>query len=137
MARAASCSAIAGSSGGGPALFYSTRKGLSGGLAERIAQAIAGLLARAQRLAADPDFPRGAAPRCGELEVILNDRLQAPNTDAMDAQVRPALDQVLRRLYGESGIRVEREKDPSRRLSYRVHAVASGLTLAEMARRLS
>ena len=123
--------------GGVPGLFYATRKGLSGDLAERLAQAIAGFLAKAQRLAAEPTFPRGVVLRCGELEVTLNDRLQAPNTDAMDATVRPALDQVLRRLYGSSDVRVEREKDPSRRLGYRVHAPASGLSLAELARRLA
>ncbi|MBI4606133.1 MAG: hypothetical protein HY721_29555 [Planctomycetes bacterium] len=122
---------------GVPGLFFSTRKGLSGSPAERFAQAIRGLLEKGRRLLGEADFPQGVRPRCGELEVVLNDRLLAPNDDDADRDLRPALETVLARLYGQGAWSLERERDPGRRLAYRVRAKgAGGLELADLLQRL-
>lgn len=124
--------------GGEVGLFYSTRKDLKGSLAERFAQAIRGLVTKSARLLAEEEFPRTAKASCGRLEVIANDRLLLPNTDASDAAVRPELDTTFGRLYGADSFQVERETDPSRRLGYKVLAKsASGLSLDDLEKRLS
>ena len=122
--------------GGAPGLFYSSRKGLSGSLAERLSQALRGLLARSERLLGEPEMRDAVRPRPGELEVVVNDRLGFPNDDAGDRALRPAVDAVAAALYGP-GAAVERERDPGRRLGYRVRAAAPiDPGLAELARRL-
>ncbi len=122
---------------GRPGFFFSTRKGLSGSPADRIAQALRGLLEKTKRLCSEPDFPGAIKTRTGELEVVLNDRIVAPNTSATDGEWRPGLDQVSAKLYGPGAASVEREVDPARRLGYRVRAEAGNrLSLDEMLRRL-
>jgi hypothetical protein len=119
-------------------LFYSTRKDLSGSLADRFAQAIQGLVTKSARLLAEKEFPSTAKILCGELEIIANDRMLLPNTDASDAEVRPELDKTLGRLYGSGSFQVERETDSSRRLGYGIQAkAASGLSLDDLSKRLS
>ena len=124
--------------GGKVGLFYSTRKDLTGPLAHRFTQAIEGLITKSTRLLAEEEFPRTAKACCGQLEVIANDRLLFPNTDASDARVRPELEKTFERLYGSGSFQVEREADPSRRLGYSVLAgSASELSLADLQKRLS
>jgi len=124
--------------GGKLGLFYSTRKDLRGPLADRFAQAIRGLVTKSTRLLAEEEFPRTAKVRCGEFEILANDRLLLPNTDASDAEVRPELDKALGRLYGAGAFQVERETDPSRRLGYGIQAKsAGGLSLDDLSKRLS
>jgi hypothetical protein len=123
--------------GGKPGLFFSSRKSLKGTLAERIAQALRGLLDKGERLLAEAEISPAVRPRCGELEIIVNDRLLFPNTAEADAQVRPAVGEVVKRLYGGAQVHVERESDPGRRLGYRVRAaVPASATIQELAGRL-
>ena len=125
-------------SGGKSGLYYSTRKGLSGGAYERFLQAFAGLIQKSRRLLAEKELPRSVKPRCGELEIVLNDRIIAPNTDPVDAELRPALEKVLEKLYGRGGSRIEREKDPSRRLGYSIHSPSAGsMSFEEFASKLA
>jgi len=124
--------------GGRPGLFLSTRKGLSGAPVVRVIQALTLLVEHSKRLAAEPDFPGHAfRPKCGELEVTLNDRLLAPNNEATDAEWRPGLDEALAKVYGAGKATVEREGRPEMRASYRVRAPgADAWTLDELSRRL-
>jgi hypothetical protein len=116
---------------GAPGFFYSTRSGLEGTLAERICQAMRGLLEKTARLVAEPDFPADVRPRLHDLEVVFNDRLLLPNTDASDAEARPGLAQALERIHGPGPVRLEREKDPLRRLGYRVKVERTGSSSVE------
>jgi len=122
--------------GGEPGFFLSVRKGLSGPPADRIQQAVKLLLEKSRRLCAEPGLPPTVKARCGEIEVTLNDRLAAPNTRETDALWRPAVDAVCSKLYGNGNARVEAEKDPSRRLGYRIKADEASLTLEELLRRV-
>jgi hypothetical protein len=109
-------------SGGRPGIQYSSKKGLSGGLADRLAQVIRLALTMARRLVSEPEFPAGARLAPGSLEVAMNDRLLAPNDDASHALVSPALAAALDRLYGTGRYEVRRDPDPTHRLSYTVTA---------------
>lgn len=111
-------------------LFLSTRKGLSGAPADRVAAALRTLLETSRRLLADSATPRDIRPDLSSLVITFNDRLQAPNTDASDAIWRPAVEATIRRLHGEAKATIERAAAPGSRLSYRVFAPgARGLTL--------
>ncbi len=107
--------------GGRPGVQYSSKKGLEGSLEERIARVIRLALEKARGLLADPEFPPATRLLPGSLEIVLNDRLLAPNDDATDAAIRPELAKVLDRLYGGGRYSITRDPDPRHRLSYTVH----------------
>jgi hypothetical protein len=123
--------------GGRPGLFYSSRKGLEGSLEERFAAVIRAGFEKGRRLLAEPELRGSAQPLAGELEVVINDRLLAPNTDQSDAALRPALEAALKRLYAGGSYELRRDADPSRRLGYRVSAaVPAGVTFEALISRL-
>lgn len=122
--------------GGEPGFFLSVRTGLSGSPAERVKQAVRLLLEKSKRLCAEAELPRTVRPRCEVLEIVLNDRLLAPHTPATDATWRPAVESLSTMLYGAGRARLEKEKDPSRRLGYRLTAPEAAPSLEELLRRL-
>lgn len=121
--------------GGQPGFFLSVRKGLAGSPEERLLGALQLLLAKTQRLLEEPDVPRTLAPNCGELEVVLNDRLLVPHTPQSFAEWRPVLDRALERLYGKVAPQVRPEPDRGRRVGWRISA-PSPLPLKELLGRL-
>jgi len=122
---------------GQPGLFYSSRMGLSGEAQERFTKVIRDCVEKSKRLLGESDIPQTIRPRWDEIEVIANDRVLAPNTDEIDELLRPGLTATLDRFYGTDGFTIEREKDPSLRLGYRVKAEsADGLTFDEVLSRL-
>lgn len=123
--------------GGVPGLFLSVRQGLSGAPAERVAEAVRLCLEKSRRLCAEPEMPRAARPLCGELEIVLNDRLLAPHTPATDAEWRPAVESLGNRLYGAGVARLEVEEDRTRRLGYRLSAPGCAATLDDLLGRLA
>ena len=125
------------SGGGQPGLFYSSRKGLRGEADQRFTQVIQGCLEKGKRLLAEGEIPDSVRPRLGELNIVINDRVLAPNSDETDDVLAPGIRAVADRLYGKDGYEIERERDPRRRLGYLVRAKsADGLTIAELLRRL-
>ncbi|HWG32137.1 MAG TPA: hypothetical protein VN676_16420, partial [Steroidobacteraceae bacterium] len=56
------------------------------------------------------------------LQFFANDRLAAPNTDAVYGEIEPALKTFLDRLYAGARYTLTRETDPKERLSVRVQA---------------
>lgn len=109
-------------SNGRPGLFFSSRKGLEGELPDRLRTAIRACLEKGKRLLSESEVPAGLKPRLGDVEVVINDRVLLPNTEESDAEVRPALETVLDRLYGTGAWTIERDDDPQRRLAYRARA---------------
>ncbi len=122
---------------GKPSFFISVRKGLTGTPADRISQALQLLLEKTARLLGEAECPKSLHARCGELEIVLNDRLIAPNVEGTASSWRPALDSVLLKLYGASGAVVEAEKDKTRRVGWKIRSGAgAALTPAELLSRL-
>jgi hypothetical protein len=121
---------------GRPSIFYATRKNLSGSLSGRLSQALGGLVEKSQRLLQEEELKGQIIPSPGELEIVVNDRLQFPNTEAGDGQMRPAVEEVLDRLYGDGRWEIEAQDDPGERLGYRIRAGSEPPTLETMAGRL-
>lgn len=123
--------------GEGPGLRLSSRKGLKGSPEARFAAVIRTCMEKSRRLLGEIELAGRAKPRLDEIEIVLNDRLLAPNTVEGDANWRPGLLKALDRLYGKDGYTVEREQDPGRRLGYRVKArSADNLVLSGLISRL-
>lgn len=105
----------------GPGLLVQTRKGLSGSLGERFAEAFKRHLTLAVRLTQEPEWPAAISVRGGDWIIAINDRLTFPNTTESDEAVRAALTPLLDSLF-TGGYSLERDADPQRRLSYRLRA---------------
>jgi hypothetical protein len=103
-------------------IVYYSKHRLAGDLAERFAQ-VAGKALKAARLMSEDAELEGALKVPGNrLQFFANDRLVAPNTDAVYGEIEPALESFLDRLYGGAKYTLERERDEKERLSVRVQA---------------
>jgi hypothetical protein len=102
-------------------LYYSKRP-LAGDLPERLAQVARKALTAAQLMSSDASLEGSLRLPGNQLQFFANDRLAAPNTDAAYAELRPALERFLARLYGGSRYRLAREAESKERLSVRVQA---------------
>ena len=105
----------------GPGILVQTRKGLTGSVEERFAEAFKRHLTLSVRLTQEPEWPAGVKVRGGEWIISINDRLGFPNNDESDAAVREGLTAVLDKLFTD-GYNLERDNDPHRRLAYRLRA---------------
>jgi hypothetical protein len=83
-----------------PGILYMARKGLNGTSAERIALALRSAVEISRRLIAEPEFPKDVHVRMGEMELNFPDRLESPNDAATDRELRPAVQQILDRVFG-------------------------------------
>lgn len=102
-------------------LYYSKHR-LAGELPERLAQVARKALKAGQLMSADAELQGRLKLPGNELQFFANDRLTAPNTDQAYAQLEPALERFLERLYDGAPCRLQREGDPRERLSVRVQA---------------
>jgi hypothetical protein len=100
-------------------LYYSKRR-LDGELPERLAQVASKALKAAQLMSADTELEGALKLPGNRLQFFANDRLAAPNTDAAYAELEPALEAFLDRLYAGAKYSLVRETDPRERLSVRV-----------------
>jgi len=100
-------------------VYYSKQK-LTGELTERFARVARKALKAAQLMSADAELEGTLQLPGNRLEFFANDRLAAPNTDAVYAELEPALKTFLNRLYAGARYTLARETDPKERLSVRV-----------------
>jgi hypothetical protein len=107
---------------GGPGILYAAKKGLSGSAEERIASAFEWCLEMTERLAGEKEFPFGVALQTDTMEIRLNDRLETANTAATDEEVRPAVIQVLDRLFGPKGYNLTLHSDPAQCYGFSIAA---------------
>lgn len=122
---------------GRPGLFFSSRKGLQGAMDARFRQVIRSCLEKGKRLLAESEIPGSVRPRLDEIDIVVNDRVLAPNTQEVDDILTPAISAALDRLYGEGGYDLRREEDPALRAGYFVRAkTADGLTFDGLLERL-
>lgn len=116
-------------------VYYSKHK-LSGDLSERFAQVAQRALKAAELMSAAADLEGALKVPGNRLQFFANDRLVAPNTDAVYAELEPAFKAFLERLYAGAPYKLERETDPKERLSVRVSA-ESEVPLKTLLERLS
>ena len=105
---------------GRPGVLLSTRRMLKGSISERFAQAMGLLFKKAARLLKEEELKGVLTPRSGDLSISVNDRVLFPNTDEVDAAMRPEVEALLAKLYGDACHKIERVVDPKARLSYRI-----------------
>jgi hypothetical protein len=103
-------------------VVYYSKRDLTDELPERLAQVARKALKAAELLSGDPELEGALKVPGNSLQVFANDRLAAPNTDAAYAELKPALEKFLDRLYGGARYTVARDVDPKERLSVRVRA---------------
>ena len=111
----------------GPGILYANKSGLDGTPAERVMETFRRHLALVARLIKEQEYPKDLAPRPGSWEIVFNDRVATPNTDAIDSQLKPAVQLALEQLMG-TGSTLTREIDPQRRYGFVVdHSAIANL----------
>lgn len=101
-------------------LIYGQKATALGSNADRLKSAFAAALKACRRLEQAQDAKARFVG--AEAVVVINDRLQAANSDATLAEIRDDLEQVLGQLYAGASTRVEREGDARQRFTVRVQA---------------
>lgn len=108
-------------------LLYYSKHPLEGTLEQRIGTVAAKSLKACSRLLQEKDVADKVGFPVSEVEIFANDRLAAPNTEESFEALRPALEAVAARLFGDSGYVLERvDNDPRERLTVRITANATG-----------
>ena len=108
--------------GGRMGLAYNRKIPAEGALADRLRHLARTVFDACQRLENEPGLAGAIRFRGDELRVLANDRLHAPNRPETLAAFQPALQGLVRTLYGESGCTITPEADPSERFSVHVQA---------------
>jgi hypothetical protein len=118
---------------GRPGLLYSRKREAQGSLGERVADAFRRAFKAATLLEAEPSLEL----RFGTAELLFRipDRLNAPNDDATLDAVRPALAEVLEKLFGPGGYEIAREGEPREPFTVRIRAKSAG-SLGELVAKL-
>jgi hypothetical protein len=101
-------------------LLYNRKGQLKGGAEENIAQALGAALAACRRLEEEPEF-EGGLKFGRDIEIIINDRALAPNTDEAFASLQPAIEGALRAVYGAVEFNLARLGDTRERLRIAAH----------------
>jgi hypothetical protein len=103
-------------------LRYNRKAPLPGTNLERLSQATCAALAAAQRLEADPRLNRRLRFNGQDIQLIINDRLLAPNDKATRDAVEPEIQTFAAKLFGHSGYSLSFDTDPRHLLSAKVNA---------------
>lgn len=121
--------------GGRMGLAYNRKTPANGALADRLRGLARTVLDACQRLEEEASLRGRMRFRGDALELFANDRLHAPNEPETLVAFRPALDALLRALYGESACTVTPEADARERFRVRVQAPAA-VSVRELLARL-
>ena len=99
-------------------LLYSQKGKLSGSNLEKLSAALRSALENCHRLEEEPAL-RGKLRFSGhQVEILMNDRLLAPNTGEVFEELRPEIDFLARRLYASTNFTLHRNhEDPRHRLN--------------------
>jgi hypothetical protein len=99
-------------------LLYSQKRKLSGSNLEKLSTVLRSALENCQRLEQEPAL-RGKLRFAGnQVEILMNDRLVAPNTGEAFEKIRPEIDFLARCLYASTNFTLSwNTKDPRQRLS--------------------
>ena len=94
-------------------LLYNRKQPNGGNFAQQLSSAIRAACAICQRL----ETEEAVAFRGNELRLILNDRLNAPNTENTHNAIKDDLQALLHQLYNGSAVIAERRKDTGQRFT--------------------
>ncbi len=111
----------------GIGLLYSGRQDFDGPAGNRVIEAFRRCLRLTNPLVAEPDYPQQLKLLPGSWELYINDRLNFPNNDETDRQLRGAIESALNTLFGAGNYSMERDRDPQRRYAVSIRAQNGGL----------
>ena len=99
-------------------LLYRQKSKVSGSNLEKLSTVLRSALENCYRLEEEPAL-RGKLKFSGnQVEILVNDRLLAPNTSDAFEEIRPEIDFLARRLYASTNFTLVRNKaDPRHRLN--------------------
>lgn len=89
-------------------LLYSRRTQMEGSDEARLRDALAAAGRACDLLEREPEFAGKLAFDRSEVEISVNDRMLAPNTDVTETALRPAVDAVLAEKFGAGKYQVKR-----------------------------
>ena len=99
-------------------LLYSQKSKLGGSNVEKLSTVLRSALENCQRLEEEPALDGKLRFAGNEVEIVVNDRLVAPNTEETFDEIRPDIDFLVRRLYATTNFTVVRnQEDPRVRLN--------------------
>ena len=99
-------------------LLYNRKRPGGDGFAQQLAVAVRATCETCRRLEAEEDV----VFRGDELRIILNDRLDAPNTEATHEAIQGDLDALSRQLYNGAEVAVARRTDAKQRFTLDLRA---------------
>jgi hypothetical protein len=103
-------------------LRYNRKSPLQGTNLHRLTQAARAAIIAAQRLEADTRLNRKLSFNGQDIQLIINDRLLAPNDDSTRDAVKPDLQIFADKLFGHFGHSLSFDTDPRHLLSATIHA---------------
>jgi hypothetical protein len=101
--------------GGRLGLLYNRKAAVEGDAQAVLRQAFEAAVNAAKHLESAEPFAGKLHFDTGDVEVIVNDRLLAPNTDATWAALGPEVERFFTSVYGEGGVLLERRGEPRER----------------------
>jgi hypothetical protein len=95
-------------------LLFSQKRKLPGSNLEKLSVTVRSVLENCRRLEQEPAL-RGKLKFSGnEVEIVLNDRLIAPNTEEAFEAIQPEIDFLARRLYASANFTLSRNGEDAR-----------------------
>jgi hypothetical protein len=104
---------------------YNRKAPLAGTNQDRLEQAARSALAAIQRLEDDPRLNGKIVFNGHDLEVVINDRLLAPNRPETRQAVEPEFERFARKLFGSQSYSLSYTDDPRRLFGVRVKSIES------------
>lgn len=103
-------------------LLYNRKSARDGAVQDNLLQSFYSALVACRRLEEEPEFQGKLKFDGGQAEVIVNDRLLTPNTDATWTKLQPELEKFFDGLYGAGGYHLFRPGEPRERFRVGVEA---------------
>jgi len=103
-----------------PGMLYNRKTPLGGEFGQKLQQAYYAALRAAERLEQEPEFQGRVRFHPDWFEVIVNDRLLAPNTDSTWAALRPEIEHFARETLGMETFDLRRRSGPRERFAVEV-----------------
>jgi len=94
---------------GRPGFVYVSKQSSSDSLSDRLRAAFHGALTGCRNLETESALTNPLSFRTDEMEIMLLDRLRAPNRDTTDGQVRGQITAVVESLYDPSTVTLDRD----------------------------
>ena len=101
---------------------YTRKRDLQGSFADDLETTIREGLKAAARLDTDPALDGGVHFTGERTQVVLNDRLNTPNTDDTEENIKADVDAFLSRLYAGGSAKTQRNQDARQRFTLDIEA---------------